>query len=136
MLAYKKMMVGRELAEYCAIQALDKKAENVLILDLTGKSSVADYFVIMSGMNERQVRAMAEHISDTLRVQGIKPNHEEGFADGRWALIDYCDVIVHIFQDHLRDYYSLETLLADAPRIRLKLNETSYASAGASAGAI
>lgn len=125
------MMVRRELAEYCAIQALDKQAENVLILDLTQKQSVADYFVIMSGMSERQVRAIAEHISDTMREQGIKPNHEEGFADGRWALIDFGDVIVHVFQDHLRDYYNLEGLLAEAPRIRLKPQESSYASAGA-----
>lgn len=122
------MMVGRELAEYCALQGIEKKAENVLILDLSHRSSVAEYFVIMSGTNERQVAAIAEHISETLRLQGIKPNAEEGFADGRWALIDYSDVIIHIFQDHLRDYYNLETLLAEAPRIRIKPAELSYTS--------
>lgn len=130
MLTFNQMMVGRELAEYCALQGLEKKAENVTILDLTHRSSVADYFVVMSGMNERQVRAIGEFISDTLREQGIKPNAEEGFADGRWALIDFGDVIVHVFMDHLRDYYNLEGLLAEAPRIRIKPAEMSYAAAG------
>jgi ribosome-associated protein len=135
MLAFKVMMVRRKLAEYCANLGLDKKAENVLILDLSQRASVAEYFVIMSGMSDRQVRALAEHVSDSMREQGIKPNAEEGFADGRWALIDFGDVIVHIFQDHLRDYYSLETLLGDAPRIRLKPADMTYSHSQASSHA-
>lgn len=114
------MMDGKQLAEFCATKCLEKKGENVVILDLENRSSVAEYFVVCSGFSERQVVAIAESIADELKVHGLKPISKEGMGDGRWALIDFGSVIVHVFQDHLRDFYSLESLWADAPRIRVK----------------
>ena len=110
----------RKLAEFCAQRSLDKKAENVIILDLEDKSSVADYFVVCSGFSERQVAAIADFVSDEARKYGAKVYAEEGMKEGRWALIDLGAVIVHVFQDHLRDFYSLESLWRDAPRILVK----------------
>lgn len=112
-------MTARELAVTCAKLALDKKAENVLILDLEQKSSVADYFVVCSGMSDRQVAAIGEYVADTLRKEGTRPTNEEGYAEGKWVLIDFGDVILHVFQDHYRDFYSLERLWSEAPRIRV-----------------
>jgi ribosome-associated protein len=113
-------MDSRKLAEACALKCLEKKAENVVILDLEDKSSVADFFVVASGFSDRQVVAIAQHVSDELRREGNKTLSEEGLADGRWALIDFGSVIVHVFQDHLRDFYNLEMLWSDAPRIRVQ----------------
>ena len=110
----------RKLAEFCAQRCLDKKAENVIILDLEDKSSVADYFVVCSGFSDRQVAAIADFVSDEARKYGAKVYAEEGMKEGRWALIDLGAVIVHVFQDHLRDFYSLESLWRDAPRILVK----------------
>lgn len=114
------MMESRKIAELCAAKCLEKKGENVVILDLEDRSSVADYFVVASGFSDRQVSAMADFVSDELRAQGVKAQSEEGLVEGRWALIDFGPVIVHIFQDHLRDFYNLESLWLDAPRIRVK----------------
>lgn len=124
MLEKNKMMEAKELAELCAKKCLDKKAENVVILDLENRSSVADYFVVCSGFSDRQVSAVANYVSDELRQQGTKAQSEEGLVDGRWALIDFGPVIVHVFQDQLRDYYSLEALWMDAPRIRVQEDGT------------
>lgn len=112
-------MDGQKLAEFCAQKCLEKKAENVVILDLERLSSVADYFVVCSGFSDRQVSAIAQHVSDELRTTGVKTYHKEGFGDGRWCLIDFGTVIVHVFQDQLRDYYNLEGLWSDAKRIRI-----------------
>jgi ribosome-associated protein len=122
------MMDAKQLSEFCALKCLEKKGENVVILDLENRSSVADYFVVCSGFSDRQVMAIADHISDELKRVGLKPLSKEGLGDGRWALIDFGSVIVHIFQDHLRDFYSLESLWADAPRIRVKEAETNTSS--------
>ncbi len=114
------MMDARELAEFCAQKCLEKKAENVVILDLGNKSSVADFFVICSGFSDRQVVATADFVKEEARSQGMKVYSTEGMHDGRWALIDFGAVIVHAFQDHLRDFYSLESLWQDAPRVQLR----------------
>lgn len=114
------MMDIRSLAEFCARKCLEKKAENVVILDLDACSSVADYFVICSGFSDRQVAAVADFVSQESKKAGVKVYHQEGMHDGRWALIDLGAVIVHVFQDHLRDFYSLEALWKDAPRLIVK----------------
>jgi ribosome-associated protein len=113
------MMDSRQLAEFCAKKCLEKKAENVVVLDLENKSSVADFFVICSGFSDRQVMATAEFVREETRRQGSKVYNSEGMQDGRWALIDFGAVIVHVFQDHLRDFYSLESLWQDVPRVRM-----------------
>ena len=119
------MMEARKLAEICAAKCLEKKGENVVILDLENKSSVADFFVICSGFSDRQVAALAEHVASGLKEQGVRPTSMEGMVDGRWALIDFGPVIVHVFRDHLRDFYNLEGLWQDAPRIRIQEDEDS-----------
>lgn len=115
-----KQMSPRELAEYCGSLAFEKKALNVVVLDLGGRSSVADHFLIMSATSQPQVTAIAEHIHKELRSTGYKIPHEEGFTEGRWAVLDLGDVVVHIFIDYMRDFYNLEGLWKDAPRRRLE----------------
>lgn len=111
---------ARKIAELCARKCLEKKAENVVILDLENRSSVADFFVVCSGFSDRQVAAIANHVSDEMKIAGYRPLSEEGTREGRWALIDFGSVIVHIFQDQLRDYFNIESLWLDAPRIWIK----------------
>jgi ribosome-associated protein len=117
-------MNEKKLAEICASLCQEKKAENVVILDLENRSSVADYFVICSGYSDRQVAAVAEHVFRKMQEMGIKARSKEGLSEGRWALLDFGSVIVHVFQDQLRDYFHIESLWADAPRIRLQDGET------------
>jgi ribosome-associated protein len=96
--------------------AADKKAENILLLDLRELSMVADYFVICSGSNDRQLRAIADGIDDVLRKeQKIRPHHVEGSDVGGWVLMDYGDLIIHIFAPSHRAHYNLESLWAKAP---------------------
>jgi ribosome-associated protein len=81
---------------------------------------VTDYFVICSGRNDRQVKTIADEVEDRLRVEcGIKPMGREGVAEARWILLDFADVVVHIFQPEERDFYRLEKLWSDAPRLKL-----------------
>jgi ribosome-associated protein len=122
------MTDAKKLAELCALKCLEKKAENVVILDLENRSSVAEYFVVCSGFSDRQVVAIADNVADELKKAGVKSLSQEGMVEGRWALIDFGSVIVHIFQDHLRDFYSLESLWADAPRIRVQEKENNSIS--------
>ncbi|MBY0470229.1 ribosome silencing factor [bacterium] len=103
----------------CAKAAIEKKGENTKILDLSGISGFTDYFVICSGMSDRQVRAMADAIEADLKKQKHELLSLEGHTDGRWILMDFGDVVVHIFLDALREYYDLETLWADAPKVRI-----------------
>jgi ribosome-associated protein len=110
---------SRERALECARAALDKKAENVRILDLTQLSGFTEFFVICSGMSDRQVQAIASSVEQHLESQNAELLNFEGFSDGRWVLMDFGDVVVHIFQDALRDYYDLENLWADAPRVAI-----------------
>ena len=97
--------------------AYDRKAEDVVIINLKKLSSLADYLLICSAGSERQVDAIAGFIEDSLRDEGIRPLGVEGAAKGRWALMDYNDVIVHIFHKPVRLFYDIEGLWADAPRI-------------------
>jgi ribosome-associated protein len=96
--------------------ALDRKAEDVVALDLRGISTATDYFVLATGNSDIQVRAIAEHVIDELKAQGARPTHVEGLEGGRWVLIDYIDVVVHVFHPQARVFYQLEDLWGDAPR--------------------
>jgi len=104
-----------ELAHQAAQHALSKKGFDVKILKLKDISSVCDFFVIVSGAADVQVKAIAHAITDGLREEGIKPYHIEGQNEGSWVLIDYIDVVVHVFYEKTRDFYSLEKLWGDAP---------------------
>jgi len=110
---------SRQRALECARAALEKKAENLRVLDLTRLSGFTDYFVICSGLSDRQVQAISTSVEQHLESQGAELVNFEGFSDGRWVLMDFGDVVVHIFQDALRDYYDLENLWADAPRVAI-----------------
>lgn len=100
--------------------ALDKKAEKVVILNVRKLTAVADYLLICSAESERQVQAIAGSIEDGLRKKGERPLGIEGVSEGRWALIDYVDVVVHIFLDPVRAFYDLEGLWAEAPVTEVK----------------
>ncbi len=92
--------------------ALDRKAIELNVLDVRGLSSITDYFVICSGNSEPQVRAISDHIR---RGTVKKPHHIEGYENQNWVLLDYFDILVHIFKSEEREYYNLERLWADAP---------------------
>jgi ribosome-associated protein len=96
--------------------ALERKALDVVALDLRGISTATDAFLLASGTSDIQVRAVAEHIVDELKKEGVRPDHVEGMEGGRWVLIDYIDFIVHVFHPQARDFYQLENLWGDAPQ--------------------
>jgi ribosome-associated protein len=100
--------------------ALDKKAEDLLVLDLTKASAFTDVFVICTGGNRRQVQAIADAIEEALRARGTRPALTEGYERGEWILIDYFDFIVHIFLPATREFYGLEKLWADAEKVDIK----------------
>lgn len=100
--------------------ALEKKARDVLVLDLRGLSSATDHFVLATGSSDIQIRAIAEHVEDELRKAGVRASHVEGKGGGQWVLLDYIDFVVHVFHPTSRGYYQLETLWGDAPRVEFE----------------
>lgn len=102
--------------------ARDVKAEDVTALDVRELSSFADVFVVATGRSDRQVRAIADSIEKTMKQAGVVPLGIEGYAEGRWVLIDLDDVIVHVFVPEAREHYDIERLWSDAPRIDLSAN--------------
>ena len=102
----------------------EKKGLDVSVIELTGLTDIADYFVIVSGTSERHVRTIAEHIEKTMRDGGIRPYSMEGHDQGRWIIIDYQNVIVHIFLEQLRELYDLESLWIEAKRFRIERANT------------
>ena len=105
--------------------ATSKKALDIVLLDLRGLSNITDYFLIISGNSDRHVQSIAEAILENMEREGHRPLGIEGLSQGRWVLLDYDDVVIHIFYEPVRRYYDLEGLWADAPR--LPLDETSKA---------
>ncbi len=101
--------------------ALDKKAINLVVLDLHAAGAFTDYFVVCTGQNARQVQAIADAVETTLKAGKIRPSHVEGYARAEWVLLDYFDFIVHVFTPGARDFYSLERLWGDA--VRLEFSE-------------
>jgi len=96
--------------------ALERKALDVAVLDLRGISSATDWFVIASGNSDVQVKAIADHVVEELKKEGVRAQHVEGMTGGRWVLIDYVDFVVHVFHPQARAFYQLENLWGDAPR--------------------
>ena len=103
--------------------ALDKKAQDVVVLDLRHTPAFTDYFVLCTGLNVRQVKAIADAIEETLRAAKARPSHIEGYERAEWVLMDYFTFVVHIFTPQTRAFYALDRLWGDADRI--EVSETS-----------
>ena len=114
-----KSVDPRETALLCVRYALDKKAYDLLLLDVGECTSLADFFLICTGRSDTQVQAIAQSIEENLRALGRKPRTVEGLRSGHWVLIDYGDVIVHVFLESVRAFYDLERLWARAPVVTL-----------------
>jgi ribosome-associated protein len=99
--------------------ALDRKAEDMVVLDLTTASAFTDFFVICTATNRRQAQAIADAVKEALAKQGARPALVEGYEKGDWILIDYFDFIVHVFMPSAREFYSLERLWGDAERVEV-----------------
>lgn len=110
---------AREMATVAAHAAADKKATDVVVLDVSEQLVITDAFVIASAPNERQVGAIVDGVEEKLRLAGHKPVRREGAREGRWVLLDYVDVVVHVQHDEERSFYGLERLWKDCPRIEV-----------------
>lgn len=99
--------------------ALEKKAYDLVLLEVRELTSIADYFIVCSGRSDRQVQSIAQGIEENLRGKGMRPHAVEGVARGQWVLMDYSDIIIHIFYQPVREFYDLEGLWIDAPRVEL-----------------
>ena len=103
-----------------AHSALDRKASAVTVLDLRKLSPATDFFVIATGRSDVQIRAIADHILDSTKAAGSRPNHVEGLEHARWVLLDYVDYVVHVFHPAVREFYRLEDLWGDAESMVLE----------------
>lgn len=101
--------------DLCVEALLELKAEDIQVFDLTGIADFTDYFVICSGGSDTHVKAIADAVLEGLKEQGQRPWHREGYDSRKWVLLDYVDVVIHIFQREVREFYALERLWADAP---------------------
>ena len=108
-----------DLARRLAAVAEDKVATDTVILDLRGVGAFTDFFVICSGANDRQTRAIAEHVRLQLKEDGVAPRGAAGEREGTWILLDYLDAVLHVFTPAAREFYGLEELWGDVPEIEL-----------------
>ena len=108
-----------ELVREAASAASDKLAENILAFDVSEQLVITDAFLLCSGSNDRQVKAIVDEIEDRLRELGTKPVRREGERDGRWVLLDYAEIVVHVQHEDERSFYALERLWRDCPVIAL-----------------
>jgi ribosome-associated protein len=122
-------MDSRKLALLCRHLAENRKAEEIVILDVRELSSVTDYFVLASGTSEPHLRAIVEEITDKLREEhGLRPRAVDGTFQAAWVVLDYFDVIAHVMRQDVRERYDLETLWGDAPRVRARKKSVERAS--------
>lgn len=122
-----------ELAQIAAKAADDKQGEDLVGLDVSANLPLTDIFLLATGRNERLVLAIAEEIEDKLHAAGQKALRREGREEGRWVLLDFGDLIVHVFHEEDRAYYGLERLWRDAPVVDLALPDAPASTAGATA---
>ena len=114
-----------EIVHAAARAAADKLATDIVAFDVSDQLVITDAFLLASGSNDRQVRAVVDAIEDTLRDLGAKPVQREGERDGRWVLLDYGDVVVHVQHEEERQFYALERLWRDCPTIALPADVVS-----------
>lgn len=129
-----------ELVTVAAQAASDKLAENIVAFDVSDQLVITDAFVLCSASNDRQVKSIVDEIEDKVREAGAKPIRREGERDGRWVLIDYGEIVVHVQHEEERAFYALERIWRDCPTIQLPETVTSGSGArsdgdGAAAGA-
>lgn len=105
-----------DLARRIAQLVVSRRGRDVMVLDLRGLTAACDYFVLADGLSDVHVKALAEHVESELKKDAIRPWHVEGRENRRWILMDYVDVVVHLFHREAREFYRLESLWADAPR--------------------
>ena len=110
---------GERKARLAALAALDKHALDLVVLDVQRLSSVTDYFLVCSGRSTTHLETITQAIRAALRVENVRPLHFEGVVDSGWVLLDYGDVLVHVFLAETRAYYALERLWGDAPTLEL-----------------
>ncbi|MRH43057.1 ribosome silencing factor [Aquibacillus halophilus] len=116
-------MDSKILAELAANACDDKRAEDIVLLDMKNVSLIADYFLICEGSNERQVQAIARAVKEKAEEQEIDVKRLEGFDQARWILVDLGDVVCHVFHKEERNYYNLERLWGDAPIVELSMHQ-------------
>lgn len=109
------------MATVAAQAAAAKLADDVVVIDVSGQLVITDCFVIASASNERQVNAIVDEVEDKMRLAGYKPARREGTREGRWTLLDYVDIVVHIQHQDEREYYALERLWRDCPTVPVEL---------------
>ncbi|MBI4211201.1 MAG: ribosome silencing factor [Deltaproteobacteria bacterium] len=113
----EKALTAKQVAKLIAKAASDTKAIDIVVLDLGKVTSFTDYFVICSGASDRQVQAIVNAIEDALKDKGRRPLSIEGQGTGHWTLVDYGEVVAHVFHQTEREYYQIERLWNDAPRV-------------------
>lgn len=114
-----KPIDSRSRALECVRFALEKKAYDLVLMEVGGLTSIADFFLVCTGRSDTQVQAIASSIEGSLAQQGVRPLSIEGYAHGQWVVVDYGDIVVHIFNEPVREFYDLERLWAKAPRVTL-----------------
>jgi ribosome-associated protein len=124
-------MSPEQLTQAIAVLASDKKAIDIVALDLRDVAGYTDFFLICSGGTDRQTKAIHDGIHEGMKKDhGVLPRRVEGLGQARWILMDYLDCVVHVFTPDMRDYYRLEQLWGDVPRLDLELDEGPSAAAG------
>lgn len=113
-------MTSREMTKTALVELEDKKAEDIRVIDISDVSVMADYFIIASGKNRNQVQAMADSVEEKLHEEGIHPRQIEGYQTANWILMDFNDVIIHIFNEEDRMFYNLEKIWLDGKIIDIK----------------
>jgi ribosome-associated protein len=123
-------LTSQQLALQCSEAALDKKAEDLVILDLRGLSSFTDFFIVASGNSEPHLKAVAQGVEEKLREHHqVRPSRVDGFPTSQWVVMDYGDVLVHLFHQTKRSLYALEDLWGDAPRLPLNADAVNVDAA-------
>jgi len=115
-----KTPAAKKIALACAKAAGEKQARDIVVLDIRKVSSIADYFVICGAASDRQVKAVAEGVIDAIAALGTRCYHSDGWRDCTWIVLDFVDVIFHVFQDEARERFGIERLWGDAARVKTK----------------
>ena len=122
-MAKKKGIAAKGFALEAAKLAKERRCTDIVVLDLGGKSPATDFFVIATGTSNRQIRTVADEICEMARNHDLQRFGRAGYEQGRWVLLDFVDVVIHIFDDEYRDYYDLELLWGDAERLKVEGNK-------------